>query len=556
MSGAGKTPMRRAPTRGRGARIAAAILLSGLALATPRVTHATSGGPPEALSRWLAIDDEIENLVVRGDLPVGALGFRPIDRADLADWLRADGRLRAEPEGFSAAIVRGVLGDHRARGLSLRDNRRESLAIAPYLRVMPRAEDGDWSWTENSRIGLRASYGFDSTLAIVTDIFAAEIAKGREFADPLVAGTDFILHTEESTISARLGPARLRLGRDRHRWGPGASGTLLFSDAAAPLNFGEYQLRLGRRLRFLALTGITSRHAALPVDSSGAVLPRANPDRTRSLAAHRLQWEISPRLTVAVAEAARFQGTPGLLYLAGILPYTLVERLDLQDEPSDSTRSYARNNVLWSAEIDWRVQPHALLYAEVLVDDVATESSDMPTRGGFQGGARWAPRWRGWDWTLGAEYTRVSNYTYSVFYQDLCQCDWEHQGEPLGYALGPDVENLLLRAWAAPSASWSARAWLQVTRKGEGAIGLPWRPGVRSCGCGGGAGGNGDEPGAWMLSGEVTRTTATGLGLRHRIGSGSAWLSPLWFGASVEGLWAEPDEKTRVRAGVEVSVGG
>jgi hypothetical protein len=285
------------------------------------------------------------------------------------------------------------------------------------------------------------------------------------------------------------------------------------------------------------------------------VPPGVNPDRARSLAAHRLQWDVTPRLTVAVAEAARYQGGAHPLYLLGIVPYTLVERLDQQEGPPDSTRAYARNNVLWSADVEWRFWPAAMLYAEVLADDIATESSAMPTRGGFQLGARWAPRGRGWDWTLGAEYTRVSNYTYSVYYQDVCQCDWEHLGEPLGYGLGPDVEDLLVHAWAAPTLSWSAKAWLELTRKGEGAIGKPWQPESGSCGCRASAA-PGDESGAWTLSGTVTRTTALGLEVRHRFWPRARMLCPAWFGASIEGLWTQPEDRAQARVRLAAGVGG
>jgi len=258
---------------------------------------------------------------------------------------------------------------------------------------------------------------------------------------------------------------------------------------------------------------------------------------------------VTPRLTIAVAEAARYQGGAHALYLLGIVPYTLVERLDLQAAPSDSTRHFARNNVLWSADVAWRAAPATLLYAEVLADDIAMESSDMPTRGGFQLGARVCPAWRGWGWTLGAEYTRISNYTYSVYYQDVCQCDWEHLGEPLGYGLGPDVENLLLHAWTAPALSWSASAWLDVTRKGEGAIGKPWQPASESCACGA-------EPGAWTLSGSVTRTTALGLAVQHRFWPRARVLCPAWVGASIEGRWAQPDDRAVARVRLSAGVGG
>ena len=154
----------------------------------------------------------------------------------------------------------------------------------------------------------------------------------------------------------------------------------------------------------------------------------------------------------------------------------------------------------------------------------------MPTRGGFQVGASWAPAWRGWDWTLGAEYTRVSNFTYSVYYQDRCQCDWEHQGEPLGYALGPDVENLLLlRATASMAARWQARSWLRWVEKGAGAIGSPWAP--ASSGCDAATDPDCGDRDAWALAPPVSETLAIGAEARYRP-------DPLvWVGAAFERLW-------------------
>lgn len=533
-------------------RIGAALTAVWLLALAATGARAGDGFPPEPLARGSSLDAEIVHLVVRGVLPIEALTFGPIDRGDLIRGLSAVARAGAAPAPVSAEVARRVLGE---RALSLRRTPRESLVVAPYARLMPVGEDGDWSWSAASRAGVRAVYDVDSTLAVVSDIFAAEIPEGRSFADPLIAGTDFILHTEEATISARLGPLRLRAGRDRHRWGPGESGTLLLSDDGEPFTFAEYQLRLGPNLRFLALNGFTDRHAAAPIDSSGAVPAGVNPERARSLAAHRLQWDVTPRLTIAIAEAARYQGGAHTLYLLGIIPYTLVERLDLQAGPADSTRHFARNNVLWSADVAWRVAPAALLYAEVLADDIATESADMPTRGGFQLGARWAPAWRGWGWTLGAEYTRISNYTYSVYYQDVCQCDWEHLGEPLGYGAGPDVEDMLLHAWAEPTPTWSAKAWLEATRKGAGAIGVPWQPASGSCACRAEAA-SGDEPGAWTLSGSVTRTTALGLAVQHRFWPRARLLSPAWVGASIEGRWTQPDDRAVARVRLMAGVGG
>lgn len=496
---------------------------------------AQRAAPPEPLSPWAAVDAEIERLVVRGELPFEAWVMRPADRGELAAWLAMGPHGRPGATGSAArSRLAAVLRWERQRwlpasplaarprerpGALLRfGSRVTSLHLSPYLRLMPQLVDGqEGEWTSGSRIGFRAHLAWGHQLAISTGLFAAEIDEARSFADPLIAGTDFVLHEEEVTLSARWGPLRFRTGRDRHRWGPGISGTLLLSDSGQPFNFVEYQLRLSDDLCFLALTGETGRNAgaADEIRIYAGEDPVTNPHPHRYLSAHRLLWNVTPDFYVAFSEGARYQtASPHWLYLAGIVPYTLVERLDLQDESSDTADGLLRNNVLWSCDFAWRFRPGWIAYGEILADDIATESSEMPTRGGFQIGTTWTPQWQDWEWTLGAEFTKVSNYTYSVYYQDLCQCDWEHQGLPLGYAGGPDVENYLLRCAADPHPRWSAGSWLRHTRQGEGALGKPWLP--TSSGCCPVCDADCQDASAWALSGNVTRTLAIGCQLRYR----------------------------------------
>ena len=448
----------------------------------------------EPLSPWAGLTPEIERLTVRAQLPLEAQSFRPIDRGELVTWLDA----AVESSPTRARLARALAWDRdmgTRRPGSLLDWRQEDhrLIISPYLHVHPiLRERGRGQWGDSTRIGVRGRYYAGAAVMITGGLFLAEVTAGRAFADPLIAGTDWILHEEELTAAAHVKGLRLRIGRDRHRWGPGVSGTLLLADAGEPFNFCEYQLRLGSRLRFLALTGVTSLH------------------QERYLAAHRLAWKITEKLSLALSEGARYQAN-GIhpLYLAGFVPYTLVERMDLQDNLDDETRHAQRNNVLWSVDLAYRIRPGWLLYGELLADDIAAESAEMPTRGGYQAGLTYAPRWADWDWTFGCEYTRVSNFTYSVYYQDLCACDWEHQGAPLGYGAGPDVEVLLLRAACDPTIAWGGSAHLRYQAKGEGAIGDPWLPNETSCcpsdpTCGATAE-------AWDLAGNVLRSWQGGL---------------------------------------------
>ena len=563
--------------------VVAGMALPALADAPPAASGAVLGppeplAPPEPLSPWHGLDQDVATLVVRGELPLEAVSFRPVDRGRFAAWLAA-----ASPAGPSAERVAAYFGDElRRRQLHSRlgshsssptpsqsstpsppdptgswlriADRQQAAVITPYLRVMPTLREGAKPyWSDSSRVGFHMIYYAGENVVLKTGFFAAEVIGRRRFADALIAGTDFILHADEITVSARLGSARLRLGRDRHHWGPGVSGSLLLSEAAEPLNFVEYQLRLGSRFRFLAITGVSDRHTAQTNTADEEVL--ANPARQRYVAAHRLLWNITDRFTLGLSEGARYQSDgPNVLYLTGILPYTLVERLDQQDETSRETEDFLRNNVLWYVDAAWRPGRDWMLYGELLADDIATESSEKPNRGGYLLGARHAPRWRGWDWLWSAEYARVANYVYSVYYQELCQCDWEHQDAPLGYAWGPDVELWTVRGSVSPTPRWRATLWVTGVRKGAGAIGSAWFP--EGSGCDPDANPDCGDVDAWELSAPVHRTTTVGAKLRLHLhplvwGGGSV----AWRRTEVRGNGSEADEGDRWIARLELSVG-
>ncbi len=452
---------------------------------------------PEPFSSWADLDAEIERLVLRGELPLEALTVRPLDRGELAAWLAVSASTSASSPSRRRIEAHLPEGASRRPGVLIheRDGDRELLA-GLYARLRPVLTDGEYGdWTDSTRAGLRAVLLLGTRAVFSGGLFAAEVPRGRSFADPLVAGTDLILHEEQMTLSARALGLRLRLGRDRHRWGPGRTGTLLLSDAGQPFNFCEYRVRLGARLSFIALTGATSLH------------------QKRYLAAHRLTWTPRGDLSIGLAEGARYQANdPHVLYASGIVPYTLVERFDFQDNLDQSDRGLQRNNTLWSCDVAWRPRPGWLLYGELLADDIGTEDAETPSRGAYQAGVLYAPRWRGWDWTLGLEHTRVSRFTYAVYYQEQCRCDWEHQHEPLGYREGPDVAATSARCAVDLSPQWGGRIWLDHLSRGEGRLGDAWFPSSTGC-----------EPGpqcgaasAWVLGGDVRRAWALGLAVAYR----------------------------------------
>ena len=95
-----------------------------------------------------------------------------------------------------------------------------------------------------------------------------------------------------------------------------------------------------------------------------------------------------------------------------------------------------------STDLYWNPTRGWSLYGEFMIDDILrddglfdlTPEEGVPVRLAYQFGIRHV-REGSRRLTLQAEYTRVYNYTYSVFYDR----NFFHSDEPLGYPLGPDV---------------------------------------------------------------------------------------------------------------------
>jgi hypothetical protein len=224
-------------------------------------------------------------------------------------------------------------------------------------------------------------------------------------------------------------------------------------------------------MSFLLLQG-SARGEKVGVTASAvnAVISAAD---HRYLAAHRIEIEVTPRWAVGLCEAARYS-SDGMdpLYAAGLLPYTVIERIRIREASNDSLRALERANVMASADLSYRATRGLTLYGELLVDDYATKSAGMPNRIAYQAGFRSDRPWGAHAVHFLGEYTRVRNYTYSVYYGE----DYVYRARPLGYALGPDVENVYVEAFFDITRDWQLRWSGDFTNHGEGRLGVPWLP--------------------------------------------------------------------------------
>jgi len=71
----------------------------------------------------------------------------------------------------------------------------------------------------------------------------------RTFGDPLIAGTDVIVHSEESYLaySGASGRWGVQFGRSRWAWGPGQEGSLMLLEDIGPADRPRVSTPVSRR---------------------------------------------------------------------------------------------------------------------------------------------------------------------------------------------------------------------------------------------------------------------------------------------------------------------
>ena len=302
----------------------------------------------------------------------------------------------------------------------------------------------------------RLAASFDRWL-VYSHLLLGQVDGARSFADPLFSNSDVILHTEDSYVAytGSDGGWNARLGRSRWHWGPGEEASLTLSGTSP------------------AFTGISMSARLEPLKADAIALSGTlDPATGEQLAAHRLEWRPSARLRLGVTETARYHASGWRpLYLAGVIPYILVQRLETQDDP-DSIGAL-RNNIMLGADAAWRPLPGMRLYGELLIDDLHAKTSANPDKVAFQLGIEGVGTIGRARLSWGGEVTRLSRYVYTSYFGRA----YEAQGRPIGFPTGPDARRMSLRAAWDPGADWQIRGRLAQTDKGENDLGDPYVPG-------------------------------------------------------------------------------
>jgi hypothetical protein len=444
---------------------------------TPRAGY---GAPPQFVPVGDPIEAELRVLDLYRPLPgAGRIALPHLDATPLQvrEVLPPDstGPAPALPEGARGIAVRRVLralARDAGSPLDAGPFARRRLAEAGWPQGPIRIEcsaglegerdlvrgDADpaaRSWQDGSGVHVRTGVQLDRWFAY-SHLFFGELHGVRSFSDALVTGTDIAASTEESYMGYTAGDMwSAQLGRSRWNWGPGEEGTLMLSRTSAPL------------------TGLMFHVHLAPLHADGFVFnSTVEPGRGEQLAAHRIEWQPRDWARLGVSEAARYQagGWQGL-YLAGVLPYSIVQKL--LDQDSRDSSADLRNNVMVSLDASLRVADGSRIYGELLVDDLHLRTASVPNKYGWQAGWSGTGDVSGMRLGWNAEYTWMSRYVYTSFFG----CSYVAQDLPLGFPTGPDSRRFRTRVTWDPDADWQLTAIAARTDAGVEGLGDAFLPG-------------------------------------------------------------------------------
>jgi len=443
------------------ARAAALAIVSMLGVA-----HAALASPLEYLPVGDPLEAELRALDILGPLTPGhplrlpRTDSRPLQRFeidslppageafDLAHRISLEriARVQARDAGPGAAPVPGMTPRFYQRRYADGAGLEFSVGAEGSARFAERGVH----YASGTGLHTRLALETDRWLAY-THLVAGHQDSARAFADPISQKTDIIVHTEETYLgySGADGRWGVQFGRSRWHWGPGEEGSLMLSKTSA------------------ALTGLAFHVRIEPLHADGTALSATlKGGGGEQLAAHRLEWQPFDRLRIGLSESARYHSAAWQpLYLMGVVPYILVQRLQVQDEP-ESTLAL-RNNVMVGGDVAWRVAPGTRVYAEVLADDLhLTKSITFPNKYAYQLGWEGVGTVHGTRFVWGGEYTRVTRYVYTSFYGR----DFVAQGRPLGFPVAPDAARMRVRIACDLSPSWQLATVATRTRKGENTL--------------------------------------------------------------------------------------
>jgi len=268
---------------------------------------------------------------------------------------------------------------------------------------------------------------------------------------------------------------QLELGKDGASWGPGYHGNLALSENTPLFDMIKLKTRFSR-FRFTYLHGFL----------------RSKFGR-KYIAAHRLELMVKPGLYLAGSETVIYGGR-GLEfeYLNPLMPYHVAEH-HLGD----------KDNNAMSFDITISLIDNYKFYGELFIDDFTLSENPFTYFGNkfaFQVGGFLTNPLGLRDLQLRLEYTRVEPFVYT--HRDSINT-YLHYDKIIGYWLGPNADDLFLKADYQPMRDVRLSFLWERIRRGEGDVTIPHQ--------------KEDGPRKRFLSGVVEKKHIWGFNLTYQI---------------------------------------
>ncbi|MBN2104858.1 hypothetical protein JW835_12530 [bacterium] len=261
----------------------------------------------------------------------------------------------------------------------------------------------------------------------------------------IISGKNTFTDNASAYFLFHLPHVNIEFGRDEARWGPGQQGNLMLSNHDAYFDMLRLQV-------FFTRFQFTSIHGKLNYTQA-----------PKYLAAHRLEFRISPWLSVAGSELVIY-GNRDIepMYLNPLMPYHVAEH-HLGDR-DNNTMAFDANLFPWK---------NHKLYLELFLDDYTSSENPLTYYGNKWAllvGWRWLDLFgfRGWD--LQMEYARIEPYVYT--HQDSLNI-YQQYGRSIGHWLGPNSDNVHIQIGYWVSRIFNSTFYINRTRHGEGDLYTP-----------------------------------------------------------------------------------
>lgn len=253
----------------------------------------------------------------------------------------------------------------------------------------------------------------------------------------------------------------LQLGHGRHFLGNGYR-SLFLSDVGAPTYFLKLNTRVWRlhyQNLFLELSPIST---AVPRPAN-SLLPK------KYVAAHYLNWKVTPNLAVGFFEATVFNRSRQfeLQYLNPVILYRSVEGM-----------IGSPDNVLIGLDARWDFLRRFRLYAQMLVDEFYTPEIFRPAQRGWWGnkfggqlGLKYLNAFGVDHLDVQVEANAVRPYTYSSF--DSLN-SYTHYHQPLAHPLWANFREIIGLVRYQPHPRWNIAARLLYAKTGDDGPGENW----------------------------------------------------------------------------------